>query len=136
MTNGQNTWAVRFSQITWFERLLRTHGNVAAVSRRDDILFDVIRKKQRDQVVALCCEEYTAGITVVQRALAEFHRVDIVYIGGGWCGYTAQAKEFCVSNRIGIYVSDEMTGALWADDYWAYHKRDQKGDPIYYYRSA
>jgi len=136
MTNGPNTWGVRFSLITWLERLLRAHPNVAAVSRRDDILFDVTRKKQHDRLVVLCCDEYTAGVTIVHRALAEFGKVDIIYIGGGWCGYTAQAKGFCVSSRMGLFVSDEMMGALWANDYWTYHKRNEKGDPIYYYRSA
>ena len=136
MTNGQNAWGVRFSHITWFERFLRTHGNVVEASRHDDIIFDIVRKKQGDQLVALCCNEYTAGITIVQRALAEFGGVNVIYIGGGWCGYTAQAKEFCVSSRIGIFVTDEMMGALWADDYWNYHKRDQNGNPIYHYRSA
>ena len=23
--------------------------------------------------------------------------------------------------------------ALWKDDYWSYHKRDDKGNPTYYY---
>ena len=136
MTNGPNTWGVRFSLITWFERLLCTHPNVAAVSRRDDILFDVTRKKQHDQLVVLCCNEYTAGVTIVHRALAEFGKVDIIYIGGGWCGYTVQAKEFCVSSRMGLFVTDEMMGALWANDYWTYHKRNKNGDPIHYYKSA
>lgn len=44
------------------------------------------------------------------RALSEFGKLDIIHVGGGWCGYTQEAKEYCIDNKIGIYVSDEMSG--------------------------
>lgn len=72
------------------------------------------------------------GITAVQRVIHEFGKPSIIYIGGGWCGYTEPAKQFCLSERIGLYVSDEMQGALWADNYWGYYKLDQNGNPDYF----
>jgi hypothetical protein len=136
MTNGANDWGVKFSQITWLQKMLATHPNVSEVERRDDILFLVTRKQQNDTLRVLCCNEYTAGIAVIQRGLDELGDLNIVYIGGGWNGYTEQAKEYCIQNHIGLYVSDEMSGALWKNDFWTYHKKDKDGDPIYFYRSA
>ncbi|NKC13838.1 MAG: hypothetical protein GKR94_17115 [Gammaproteobacteria bacterium] len=136
MTNGGNTWDVAYSRIVWFEQLLRSHQNVQTVQRRDDIIFEVERQKQRDHLIALCCYEYTMGITAVHRAQAEFGKLDLIHIGGGWCGYTEEAKKYCLSSRIGLYVSDEMTGALWRDEVWSYHKKDRDGNPIYFMRSA
>jgi hypothetical protein len=102
------------------------------MSRHDDLVFEIVRKRQGDRLTVVCLNEYTMGLTAVQRVIAEFGKPSIIYIGGGWCGYTQQAKEFCIQERIGLYVSDEMSGGLWADDYWAYYKRDKDGNPDYY----
>jgi len=40
MVNGVNNWSVSFAQISWLQQLLITHGNVAKVTRRDDIVFE------------------------------------------------------------------------------------------------
>lgn len=135
MTNGSNEWGVPYSQITWFERLLQNHKNVTTIERSRDILFEVDRKAQLDHLQILCCREYTMSLTTVQRGLQEFGSISLFYIGGAWCGYTRQAKDFCVEQEIGLFITDEMTGALWKDDYWNYHQRDDKGNPIYHYRA-
>lgn len=129
--NGSNNWNVRFSHISWLERFLRGHGNTGTLSRRNDLVFEVDRKQQKDHLIVVCLNEYTMGLTAVQRAIHEFGKPSIIYIGGGWCGYTEPAKQFCLSERIGLYVTDEMSGALWATEYWAYHQRDKDGNPIY-----
>ena len=132
MTNGHNDWGVRYSHIAWFEKLLQNHGNAANVHRHDDIIFEIDRKKQSDHLKILCCNEYTIGLTLVLRGLHEFGAINIFYIGGGWCGYTRQAKEYCLEHRIGLFVTDEIHGALWRDYYWLYHKRDDEGNPAYF----
>ncbi len=134
MTNGSNEWGV--SSISWFERFLQTHKNIEKIERHDDIIFEVDRKAQKDHLKMLCCNEYTMGLTLVQRGLHEFGGVNIFYIGGGWCGYTPQAKEFCLSQKIGLFVTNEMSGALWKDDYWNYYQRDKEGNPSYFYRTG
>jgi len=136
MTNGSNTWNVSYSHIAWLDRFLRVHANVSAVERNQDIRFVVDRKSPNDQLRILCCNEYTFGLTLVQRALHEFGSTNIIYVGGGWCGYTEEAKAFCLDQRIGLFVTDEMSGAIWRNDYWTYHKRDKEGNPVYYYRVA
>lgn len=136
MSNGNNTWDVKFSHIAWLEKLLRNHDNVSAISRDQDILFTVDRSNPQDRLTVLCCNEYTFGLTLVQRALHEFGTVNIIYVGGGWCGYTEEAKAFCLDQRIGLYVTNEMSGALWKRDYWSYHQRNKEGNPVYYYRVA
>ncbi len=62
MTNGSNDWGVAFSKIVWFEKLLRSHENVAKVERSKDIYFVVRRKAQADSLAILACDEYTAGM--------------------------------------------------------------------------
>jgi hypothetical protein len=136
MSNGSNDWSVSFSRIDWLDKLLRGHPNVACVKRDRDIYFSVKRKEQGDNLFVLCCDEYAAGMAIIQRGLSEFGEINIFHIGGGWNGYTPEAKQYCLQNRIGLYVSDEMSGALWKNEYWNYHKRDDDGNPTYFYRSA
>ncbi|HEX4304311.1 MAG TPA: hypothetical protein VHZ78_16075 [Rhizomicrobium sp.] len=133
MTNGANTWGVQFSHIKWLESLLQAHDNVLNVSRHNDIIFEIDRQAQSDHLTLLCCNEYTMGLTLVHRALHEFGKLDIMYIGGGWCSYTKEAKGFCLKQQIGLYVTDEMSGALWKSAFWDYHKRDKDGNPEYHY---
>ncbi len=132
MTNGSNGWGVKFSHISWLDNMLKGHGNVNALSRDRDILFSATRLKQSDQLLILCCNEYVMGATAVNRALSEFGKLDVIYIGGGWNSYTKQAKDLCLGSKIGLYNSHEMTGALWKDEYWSYHNKDENGDPTYY----
>lgn len=134
--NGTNNWNVSFAHISWLEKLLISHANVATVSRHDDIVFEVDRKQQADHLAIFCCNEYTMGLTLVQRALHEFGKLDLIYIGGGWCGYTNEAKKFCLDQRIGLYVTEEMSGALWRSEFWSYYRKDTDGDPIYHIRES
>jgi hypothetical protein len=136
MNNGSNDWDVSFSHISWFARLLNSHPNVKSVSRHDDLVFDVKRSQQLDNLVVFCCNQYTASLTMIHRALEEFGKLDLIYIGGGWCGYTREAKDFCLQSQIGLYVTDEMSGALWKDEYWDYAKKDRNGNPEYHIHRA
>lgn len=135
MNNGHNDWDVPFSHIAWLDRLLKQHANTNTVSRGNDILFEVVRKKQEDRLMVLCLKEYTMGFSMVQRARKEFGDLDIIYIGGGWNGYQPEAKEYCLDSKTGLYVSDEMSGALWRDEYWSYQKKDKDGNPILFERA-
>jgi len=103
--------------------MLRTHLNVDKVSRRDDILFDVHRVKQCDNITVLCCDEYTLGITIVRRGFSEFASINIFYAGGVWAGYTSEAKKFCTRSQIGLYNANEISGGLWKDEFWNYAKK-------------
>ena len=134
MSNGHNDWGVKFDKIKFFERILSTHGNVATFSRDEDILFSVRRKKQQDDLAILCADEYACGSTAVRRALAEFGSLNIIYVGGTWCGYTPDAKEDCIESHIGLYNSTEVSGGLWKDAFWDYSKVDEKGNKIYQYK--
>ena len=62
--------------------------------------------------------------TLVQKALSEFGALDIIYVGGAWNAGTSAAGAYCADQKIGIYNSTEINGALWKDEYWNYQKPD------------
>jgi hypothetical protein len=136
MTNGSNDWGVTFGRISFLDQILRNHGNVANVNRERDILFTVNRRNQSDVLRVLCCEEYAFGVTLLNRALTEFGSLEVVYVGGEWNGYTVDAKEQCLAQHIGLYNIKEIAGGLWRNDYWAYNRKAEDGNPVFAYKSA
>lgn len=136
MSNGSNEWGVQFSRISFLEKIISTHGNVLNYSRYHDILFHVERDKPKDQLNIVCVDEYACGLMIVRRAQEEFEKVDIIFVGGNWNGYTREAKEYCLEQKIGIYNASELAGGLWRNDYWAYAQKDEKGNKVYYYKNA
>ncbi|GLK44537.1 MULTISPECIES: hypothetical protein [Novosphingobium] len=130
MSNGENAYGVKWSSITWFQRLLNGHENVIATDRHHDIVFDVSRKRG-PAIQAICLDEYTCGIAKVLQVRAEFADVNLIYVGGMWNSYTMEAKEYCLQSYLGLFNTTEMAGALHRNDYWAYHKKDKDGNPAY-----
>lgn len=136
MSNGSNDWGVTFGRISFLEGILKGHGNVLDVNRDQDILFTVTCKNPSDVLRVLCCDEYAMGTTLVDRALAEFGSLNIIFVGGSWHGYTRQAKKQCSDAEIGLYNATEIAGGLWRSDYWAYNRKDEDGNPVFAYKSA
>lgn len=135
MKNGSNSWAVSYSRIVWLENAIKTHENVANFSRHDDIILEV----QRDRgcsLTVVCLDEYTLGESGVQRILQEFPSVNFISVGGNWNGYTKEAKELCLLHRIGLFNSGEITGAIYKNDFWTYHKKDKDGNPVYPFKGV
>ena len=133
MSNGSNDWGVTFGRISWLGEALESHRNVLRVMRHDDVIFEVTRVKGSSLTI-ICLDEYALGVAVLRRIDREFSRVNFIYVGGNWNGYTPEAKERCVSRQIGLYNASEISGALWKDDFWTYVKKDDKGNPEYQYR--
>ena len=123
MTNGSNAHGVTFAQISWLNRMLTGHPNVTAVTRTNDIQFDVERGRG-GPVRIVCLDEYTCGIAKVFEVLEEFPGVNLIYVGGMWNSYSGDAKRHCLEAEIGLFNTKEMSGALHRNDFWNYVRRD------------
>lgn len=133
MSNGSNSWGVAYSRIAWLEDAVKSHDNVIRYSRHDDIVMEFDRK-DGSSITLICLDEYTLGEAAVYRILNEFPTVNYISVGGNWNGYTIEAKQLCLSKNIGLFNSGELTGALWKNDFWRYHKKDKDGNPSYPYK--
>jgi hypothetical protein len=126
--NGANDWDVAYSRITFLERVLSSHPNIASFSRHDDIVFEIHRRQQGDRLTVVCVDPYTASLEFVMRVVTEFPSVNIIYVGGKWAGYTQDAYDFCQQRKIGIYNAGELAGGLQKDAFWRYEKFDSDGN--------
>jgi len=130
-----NNWGVEYSAITFFEKILRTHGRVKSFTRSEDILFRLQLTNGKETCVLLV-SEYTVGLAAVIRATDEFPDMNHIVTSGVWCGYTVEAKEYGLERDIGVFVVDEFMGALNWEDPVKYAKRGSDGKPIHRYRAA
>lgn len=135
MTNGSNSYGVSFAQIRWISKALSNHPNVESVERTNDIQFDILRSRG-DPLRLVCLDEYTCGLSRVYEVLEDFPGTNIVYVGGNWNSYTQEAKDFCLSSKLGLYNSSEINGALHRSEFWTYHKKDKDGNPVYPTKAA
>ena len=136
MSNGRNDWGVSFSRISFMNSVLNAHKNVQHFNRSQDIIYDIHRANQNDVLKLICADKYTFSLTDVFRVYSEFEGVQIIYVGGGWCSYTREAKEYCLDGEIGLFNSKELNGALWRDDFWGYHQTDDEGNPVYPFKPS
>lgn len=128
--NGNNDFGVSYSRISWLDKALTGHPNVVSTERNYDIFFHITRERGED-VRLVCLDEYACGVTRVREVLEAFPTANFIFVGGNWNGYTTEAKEFCLGAQLGLFNSQEITGALYRNEFWSYHKRDDEGNPIY-----
>ncbi|MDQ2149222.1 hypothetical protein RBI22_10945 [Alcaligenaceae bacterium C4P045] len=88
------------------------------------------------QITVLCLDEYVFGEAGARRVFQEHPNINFISVGGNWNGYTPEAKQLCLSRHIGLFNSSELSGAIFRDDFWNYHKKDNKGNPSYQFRSS
>lgn len=131
-----NSWGVSFSTISFFERALKGHSKVAAVTRTRDIVFRIERVYPLSTVTALLVDEYALGLAAVLRAREEFPEADCIVTGSGWNGYTSEAKQFGNENKVGIFIINEFLGALNLNIPQKYVKKDEHGDAVYAIKDA
>lgn len=130
MSGEYNPWDVKFSRTSFLIGVLSRHDNVTDLTRERDILFKFRRKVQGDQIALLGADEYVFSLALVHRSLEEFGALNIISVGGVWNGYSEQAKDYCLENKIGLYNSSELSGGLWKDAYWDYFKKDKDGNRV------
>lgn len=116
--NGSNDWGVEWCNIQFLERILNSHDNIIIESRHDDIIFEVVRRRQGDNLRIVCINKYSVSVSDVMRAMDEFGPINVIYYGGKWNGHTSEAEALCNENRIGIYNAGGLAPALRRDRYW------------------
>lgn len=117
MKNGKNDFGVAFSQIMFLKKILETHENVIILSRHDDIVFEISRGKQMDELTVVCVDAYSVSEELVTRVVSSFPTVNVIYFGGKWNGATSEARDFCKARHIGLYNAGELALALRHEDF-------------------
>lgn len=136
MDNGSNNWFVPYSSIAFFEKILRTHQNVAHLERTRDIMFTITRINPSDCMSVLVVNTYTFGVADFYKAKEEFPDLTCIVLAGDWNAYTRDAKELADAENVGLLIPRELVAAIWREKPNRYFTKDAKGNPVYHVRAA
>jgi len=132
----QPAFDVPFSATSFVMGVLKSHKKVSGFERTRDVVFDIVRVPPLGSVRAVLTDIYTIGLAQLLDAIKRVPGVNCVVTAGDWNGYTVEAKDHALQNEIGLFTVSEFFGALWWKNLHEYHKKDDKGRPIYNYKSA
>jgi len=129
--NGSNDYEVSYSRISWLGRKLRLHPNTFNLDRRNDIIFNFERKKQKDSLNIICIDEYTVSLSFVEEILDRFPEINIICLSSVYNDYTAEALNFCHSLDVSLSKSEEIWQFLWEDSYGRVERKiNNKADEL------
>lgn len=133
MHNNHN---VSYSIIRYFiDTILDTHKKVFLHTRERDILFKITLTDNTELKVVLI-NEYCITCSKIHELIKEFGKMDIIVTGGAWNGYSKEAKYLGYDLNIGIFNISEFRGCLFFKKWINYSQKDEKGKPIYAYKTA
>jgi hypothetical protein len=112
VTNGQNSWGVKYSEISFICQALGSHQAVESFSRSQDILFDIVRNPPMPALKVVFVSEYRLGEAVADRAIAEFPGINAIVNNGNWNALALDEKAFEAQTGVVVIKVRNFLGAL------------------------
>ncbi|MDD5021924.1 MAG: hypothetical protein PHR82_07360 [Endomicrobiaceae bacterium] len=130
-------WKVSYATVNFFEKILKNHDKVEDFKRKSLNQFVITKKNydKREKIVVILVNRYTLGQADIFQAIEEFGEFDCIVTSADWNGYTQEAKQWGLQNSKGVFTVGEFSGCLNYERYWEYVKKDEKGKPMYNYKS-
>lgn len=125
----------RTESYDFFENVLRSHDKVKRFIREGEQIYKVI-KNNGDTIIVYLTNLYTVGVADYYDIVENNNNITAIVTASNWNSYTREAKEEGKKNRVGVYVIKEFLGALNYDEPYNYVKKDNKGNPIHYWRGG
>lgn len=126
-------WNLSNSGKKFFEKLLQQHTNVQSYTIVDEILFKVKRKLGSD-IDMIVVDQYALSEADVIDIISKNRSINIICLSGAWSRYTYEAKQYALERNIGVFVPQEINGAISkSQKLWEYVKKEKDGTPITFY---
>lgn len=71
---------------------------------------------------------YTVGVADYLDIRNHHPEINCIVTVSAWNGYTSAAKNIALGEKVGLFVIAEYLGAMNVQEYWAYIKKNDKGD--------
>jgi hypothetical protein len=112
VNNGNNKFNVGYSEIVFFESVLRTHTAVAFFERKDDIRFEIKRNNGMSDLSVVLVSEYMLGESFAYKVLVEFPGVDVIVNNGNWNAVVLDQSVFKSNTGVDVLKINQFLGAL------------------------
>lgn len=131
-----NNWDTAFPDIRFLTEALSTHKAVSSFTRTRDIVFTIERPVSETPIVMVLIKRYTVGLADVIAVMKEFPDATCIVAPGDWAGYTKEAKEYGIAQKVGVFNTSEFFGALWKENPLLHARRSTDGSPTYAYHDS
>ncbi|MEG0602978.1 MAG: hypothetical protein RR487_00530 [Acinetobacter sp.] len=124
--NKNFPWMSYYGNYNVFKRNIATHSKVLDVKEIDasNGLYQIV---QKDRILKIfICECYSFGVAEYEEALSHFENLDAIIINSTWCGYTSEVKEYCRTQKVGVFNISEFFGAINQANFWNYVAPDDR----------
>lgn len=101
----------RPESVAFFEQSIRGHNRVSGMKKISEYYYEISRVGMSN-VNVLVTNYYTLGYSELLDIISTYPDVDCVITISNWNGYTDQAYEEGKRRRIGVFIFQELFGAL------------------------
>lgn len=112
MSNGSNNFDIGYSEIIFFESVLRSHTAVTSFERIDDIRFEIARNNDRSNLSVVLISEYRLGEAFAFRVLDAFPEIDAIVNSGNWNAVVLDRADFKSNTGVEVLKMTHFLGAL------------------------
>ena len=96
----------------FLQRIIEGHDNVESFNRSADIVFNITRIKQGDNVQIVCVDEYVLSESMARQIASDFPDTNVIFVGGKWNHTSGPATSFCNSRGISIHNAGTINAGL------------------------
>lgn len=123
----------RPESIDFFERAISNHNAILHWIKLDEYLYRIFRH-QMPTCDILVTNHYTIGLADYYELIGEHPSIHGIVTISNWNGYTHQAKVIARENHVGLFIMNELLGALHWNEPYKYFKTDDEGNDLFYGR--
>jgi len=110
----------------FLEKVFSSHNKIVSVHHdQSDRQVYTITRTYGDRITVYFTNLYTIGLADYMDIRARHPEVGIIIMASNWNGYTDQAKQHGIADRVGIFRIAEATGAINKQEFWKYVKQDR-----------
>lgn len=121
----------RKESLVFFERVMSSHRKVLSFSQEADYYY-VLNLVNGSKYYVVLTNLYTVGVADVVEFIGSYDVVDAIVTVSQWNGYTKDAKRYSQSIGVGLFLIDELMGALNYDHPELYYSDiNRYGEKIY-----
>ena len=130
--NDSFPWMSYYKNYKFFESRMKSHSRVSSLRNNADGLYEIVLTDKRVLKVFIC-ECYSFGMAEYYESVDNLGELNAVIINSNWCGYSMEAKFYCIEHSIGLFDIGGFMVALNMKNYWEYITKDEKA---YFYEKG
>jgi len=118
-------WTSYYGDYKFFEDRMLSHSKVSNIQNAGDGLYEIDLVEGK-VIKVFICECYSFGLAEYYESVRKLGKIDAVVINSNWCGYTIDAKRYCLEHGVGLFDIGGFMAALNTKNFWEYLTKQEE----------